>query len=68
VVRHLLAVQAQDAASVPYALHARGGEFRDGLLVMWLMRSTLHLVDADDLTWLHPLWRRSRIITRLRTA
>ncbi len=56
MVRHLLAVQAQDAASVPYALHARGGEFRDGLLVTWLMRSTLHLVDADDLTWLHPLF------------
>ena len=56
VVRHLLAVQAQDAASVPYALRARGGELRDGLVVTWLMRSTLHLVDADDLTWLHPLF------------
>jgi hypothetical protein len=56
VVRHLLAVQAQDAASVPYALRARGGELRDGLLVTWLMRSTLHLVDADDLAWLHPLF------------
>ena len=56
MVRHLLAVQAQDAASVPYALRARGGELRDGLLVTWLMRSTLHLVDADDLTWLHPLF------------
>ena len=55
-MRHLLAVQAQDAASVPYALRARGGELRDGLLVTWLMRSTLHLVDADDLTWLHPLF------------
>ena len=55
-MRHLLAVQAQDAASVPYALRARGGELRDGLLVTWLMRSTLHLVDADDLAWLHPLF------------
>lgn len=56
VVRHLLAVQAQDVASVPYALEARGGALRDGLLVTWLMRSTLHLVDADDLAWLHPLF------------
>ena len=55
-MRHLLAVQAQDAASVPYALRARGGELREGLLVTWLMRSTLHLVDADDLAWLHPLF------------
>ncbi|MDA0169777.1 winged helix DNA-binding domain-containing protein [Solirubrobacter taibaiensis] len=56
VVRHLLAVQAQDAASVPYALQARGGAFREGLLITWLMRSTLHLVDAEDLAWLHPLF------------
>lgn len=56
VVRHLLAVQAQDVASVPYALAARGGELREGLLVTWLMRSTLHLVDAEDLAWLHPLF------------
>jgi hypothetical protein len=59
-VRHLLAVQAQDVASVPYALSARGGEFREGLLVTWLMRSTLHLVDVDDLTWLHPLFAPRR--------
>ena len=56
VVRHLLAVQAQDAAAVPYALAARGGAFREGLIVTWLMRSTLHLVDVDDLAWLHPLF------------
>jgi hypothetical protein len=56
VVRHLLAVQAQDAASVPYALRARGGALREGLLVTWLMRSTLHLVDAEDLPWLHGLF------------
>lgn len=60
VVRHLLAVQAQDAASVPYALAARGGGFRDGLLVTWLMRSTLHLVDVEDLAWLHPLFAPRR--------
>jgi len=56
VVRHLLAVQAQDSRNLPLALAARGGELRDGLLVTWLMRSTRHLVDADDLTWLHPLF------------
>jgi hypothetical protein len=37
-------------------LAARGGAFRDGLYVTWLMRGTLHLVDADDLAWLHPLF------------
>lgn len=60
VVRHLLAVQAQDVASVPHALAARGGAFRDGLVVTWLMRSTLHLVDVDDLAWLHPLFAPRR--------
>jgi hypothetical protein len=56
VVRHLLAVNAQDARGVPDALAARGGALRAGLLVTWLMRSTLHLVDAEDLVWLHPLF------------
>lgn len=60
MVRHLLAIQAQDVASVPYALAARGGAFRDGLLVTWLMRSTLHLVDVEDLAWLHPLFAPRR--------
>ena len=41
---------------MPHALRARGGAYRDGLLVTWLMRSTLHLVDDDDLAWLHPLF------------
>lgn len=59
-MRHLLAVQAQDVASVPYALAARGGGFRDGLVVTWLMRATLHLVDVDDLAWLHPLFAPRR--------
>ncbi|MDA0184930.1 winged helix DNA-binding domain-containing protein, partial [Solirubrobacter phytolaccae] len=63
VVRHLLAVQAQDVASVPNALSARGGSFRDGLLVTWLMRSTLHLVDVEDLAWLHPLFAPRRAAT-----
>ena len=34
----------------------RGGEFDDGMRICWLMRSTLHLVHADDLEWLHPLF------------
>ena len=56
VVRHLLAVQAQDVRNLPKALAARGGELRDGLIVTWLMRKTLHLVDVEDLEWLHPLF------------
>ena len=56
VVRHLLAVQAQDVRNLPKALAARGGELRDGLIVTWLMRRTLHLVDVEDLEWLHPLF------------
>jgi winged helix DNA-binding protein len=56
VVRHLLAIQAQDAPALPLALEARGSSLRDGLLITWLMRSTLHLVDADDLPWLHALF------------
>jgi hypothetical protein len=56
VVRHLLAVQAQDVRNLPKALAARGGKLRDGLIVSWLMRRTLHLVDVEDLAWLHPLF------------
>ena len=56
VVRHLLALQAQDVRNLPKALAARGGELRDGLIVTWLMRKTLHLVDVEDLEWLHPLF------------
>ena len=54
-MRHLLAVQAQDARAVRLALIERGGDFRDGLAITWLMRGTLHLVDAEDLPWLHAL-------------
>jgi hypothetical protein len=56
VVRHLLAVNAQDARTFVQALEIRGGALRDGLFVTWLMRGTLHLVDADDLPWLHALF------------
>jgi hypothetical protein len=66
VVGHLLALQAQDARSLPLALAARGGAFRDGLLITWLMRQTLHLVDADDLAWLHPLFAPRMVTTNER--
>jgi len=65
VVRRLLAVQAQDFASVPLALRARsqGLERADvhaaldsgELVLSWLNRGTLHLVCRDDFAWLHAL-------------
>jgi hypothetical protein len=65
VVRHLLAVQAQDFASVPLALRARSKGLTRGdvhaaldsgeLVLSWLNRGTLHLVDRDDYPWLHAL-------------
>src|SRR3954452_11629085 len=56
VLRHLLAVQAQDARTPARALAVRGGALDPGMRIMWLMRTTLHLVCADDLEWLHPLF------------
>ena len=65
VVRHLLAVQAQDFASVPLALRARsrGLKLADvhaaldsgELVISWLNRGTLHLVCREDFAWLHAL-------------
>jgi Winged helix DNA-binding domain len=65
VVRHLLAVQAQDFASVPLALRARAAGLTRGdvhaaldageLVLSWLNRGTLHLVCRDDYWWLHAL-------------
>ncbi|HEX6711800.1 MAG TPA: winged helix DNA-binding domain-containing protein [Thermoleophilaceae bacterium] len=65
VVRHLLAVQAQEFASVPLALRARSkgltraevhAALDSGELVIgWLNRGTLHLVCRDDYAWLHAL-------------
>jgi hypothetical protein len=65
IVRHLLAVQAQDFASVPLALRARskGLERADvfaaldsgELIISWLNRGTLHLVCRDDFPWLLAL-------------
>jgi Winged helix DNA-binding domain len=65
IVRHLLAVQAQDPAAFPLALGARvsGLTARElaaareaGAIVRcWGPRGTLHLIAADDLRWLCPL-------------
>jgi hypothetical protein len=56
VLRHLLAVQAQDVRTPSRALAVRGGDIEPGMRIAWLMRMTLHLVWADDLEWLHPLF------------
>ena len=65
VVRHLLAVQAQDFASVPLALRARSKGLTRAdvhaaldsgeLVISWLNRGTLHLVCRDDFAWLLAL-------------
>jgi hypothetical protein len=64
VVRHLLAVQAQDARGARLALRARLGAMPavgDDLVVTWLMRGTLHLVHRDDLPWLHAITAPTRM-------
>lgn len=65
VVRHLLAIQAQDGRGARLAIRARSqglnaadvdDALRTGeLVVSWLNRGTLHLVAAEDYWWLHPL-------------
>ncbi len=65
VVRHLLAVQAQDLVGARLAVRARSTGLtaadvdaaleRRELVVTWLNRGTLHLVTAADYRWLHPL-------------
>jgi hypothetical protein len=56
VLRHLLAVQAQDVRTPGLALAARGGALDPRMRITWLMRQTLHLVWEEDLAWLHPLF------------
>jgi hypothetical protein len=56
VLRHLLALQAQDVRTPGLALAVRGGSLDGGMRITWLMRQTLHLVWEDDLAWLHPLF------------
>lgn len=73
VVRHLLAVQAQDLTGARLAVRARSTGLtasdvdaaleRRELVVTWLNRGTLHLVTAADYRWLHPL-----TASRTRTA
>ena len=56
VVRHLLAVQAQDARALLLALRARTeSRFEGDFVITWLFRGTLHLVLREDLWWLHAL-------------
>lgn len=65
VVRHLLAVQAQDARGARLALRPRSRGLVSSdidaalgcreLVVSWLNRGTLHLVASEDYWWLHPL-------------
>ena len=65
VVRHLLAVQAQDLRGARLSVRSRstGVTAADvdaalgdrSLVVSWLNRGTLHLVAAEDYRWLHPL-------------
>jgi Winged helix DNA-binding domain len=65
VVRHLLAIQAQDGRGARLAIRARSRGLRSAevdealgrkeLVVSWLNRGTLHLVAAEDYWWLHPL-------------
>jgi hypothetical protein len=62
VVRHLLAIQAQDIAAFPLALRARVADVaaaRDAREIVrcWGPRGTLHLIARRDLPWLFPLVR-----------
>lgn len=65
-VRRILAVQGQDPRGLRLAVRARtvgvtAADVDDAftsartLVVAWLNRGTLHLVDADDFWWLHAL-------------
>ncbi len=66
VLAHLLAVQAQDVRTPALALGARGGELDGSMRIAWLMRTTLHLVHAADLEWLHPLFAPRQVVSNAR--
>jgi hypothetical protein len=77
VVRHLLAVQAQDLRSARLAVRARTpGRTRAAdvdaalddraLVVGWLLRGTLHLVATEDFPWLLGLIAPTRAATSAR--
>jgi hypothetical protein len=65
VVRHLLAIQAQDTRGARLAVRSRSQGVvaadvdealrQRELVISWLNRGTLHLVTAEDFWWLHPL-------------
>ena len=65
LVRHLVAVQAQDPVAFPLAVRARTSgvtakdlaQARAAKVIVrcWGPRGTLHLIAAEDLTWLYPL-------------
>jgi Winged helix DNA-binding domain len=65
VAGRLLAIQAQDPRGARLAIRARSASLsasdvdsalaRRSLVVTWLNRGTLHLVRAEDYSWLHPL-------------
>jgi len=74
IVRHLLAVQAQDITAAYLAFRARSATvtvadveaaWRDREIVRtWGPRGTLHFVHADDLPWIHALTRNVTNTTR----
>lgn len=77
IVRHLLAVQAQDLAAGRRALRARSAGLMAAdvhaalsddraLVVAWLCRGTLHLVCADDYPWLLALTAPARLASNRR--
>src|SRR5918998_5501771 len=75
VVRHVLGIQAQDAAAARLSLRARceGITARDvdgaGLVRTWAWRGTLHLLAADDVPWVLAAigpWRESARWRQLR--
>jgi hypothetical protein len=76
-VAHLLAVQAQDLRATRLALRARVSGLRAGdvdvalsdertLVVAWLCRGTLHVVDRDDYAWLLALTAPGRLTSNAR--
>ena len=76
VVRRLLGIQAQELRSARLAIRARTFDttatevdrlLADGSLVVgWLMRGTLHLVDREDYWWLHGLTAPGRLAANRR--
>ena len=67
MLRHLLAVQAQDVRTPALALAARGGALRrrDAHHVADARRRCTSC-DADDLAWLHPLFAPRMATTNAR--